>query len=53
MHSISNISELSESLSEVKVLDYNEEAERINKIKYNLGLLYFAALSIMMTTLFL
>ena len=52
---ISNVKELTEALesSAVKTLSYTEELERINKIKVNLGILYFAALSILMTTLFI
>lgn len=50
--SISNIKELSNVSSEVKVLNYTEELEKVNKVKYNLGMLYFVALTIMTTTLF-
>jgi hypothetical protein len=50
--SISNIKELSNLSSEVKVLNYTEELEKINKVKHSLGMLYFAVLTIMMTTLF-
>ena len=49
--SISNISEL--STSNVKVLSYTKDLERINKVKYNLSVVYFAALTVMMTTLFI
>ena len=49
--SISNISELSNS--NVNVLSYNKEVEKINKVKYNLSLVYFAALTVMMATLFM
>jgi len=47
--SITNISEL----SNVKVFSYSKELERINKIKYNLSVVYFAAVSVMMVTLFI
>ena len=50
--SISNIKELSNVSSEVKVLSYTEELEKVNKVKYHLGMLYFVALTIMTTTLF-
>jgi len=52
---ISNIIEWTNAISRenVKTLSYSEELEKINKIKYNLGLLYFAGLTILMTTLFL
>ena len=48
--SISNIKELSNVSSEVKVLNYTEELEKVNKVKYNLSMLYFIALTIMTTT---
>ncbi len=41
------------STSNVKVLNYSEELERMNKVKYNLSVVYFAAVTIMMTTLFI
>ena len=50
--SISNVKELSNVSSDVKVLNYAEEVAKINKVKYNLSVLYFIALSIMTTTLF-
>ena len=50
--SISNIKELSNVSSEVKVLNYAEEVAKINKVKYNLSMLYFVALTAMTTALF-
>jgi len=49
--SISNISELSNS--KVNVLSYSKEVEKIEKVKYNLSLVYFAALTVMLATLFM
>ncbi len=49
---ISNISELNNTAAKVKVLNYTEELEKVNKIKYSLSMLYFVALTIMTTTLF-
>lgn len=52
---ISNISEISntQALDNVKIISFSEELQKVNKIKYNLGLLYFAGLTILMTSLFL
>ena len=50
-HSISNISEISNT--KVKALSFTEEYQKINQIKYNLGIAYFVALSILMTTFFI
>lgn len=52
---ISNISEISKSLvgSKTKTLSLTEEYQKINQIKYNLGIAYFIALSVLMTTLFI
>lgn len=41
------------STSNVKVLNYSEELKRMNKVKYNLSVVYFAAVTVMMTTLFI
>ncbi len=49
---ISNISELTNTASEVKVLNYTEELEKVNKVKYTLSMLYFVAVTVMTTTLF-
>lgn len=48
---ISNISEL--STSNVNVLSYAKEVEKMNKVKYNLSLVYFAALTVLLATLFI
>jgi len=52
---ISNISEISNSVPEenVKVLSFTEELLKIEKIKHNLSLLYFAGFAILLTTLFI
>jgi hypothetical protein len=52
---ISNISEISNinSIQNTKVLSFSEELQKLNKIKYNLSLAYFAGLVVIMTTLFL
>lgn len=52
---ISNIKEIKESLvkSNVKTLSFTEEYQKINQIKYNLGIVYFVALTVLMTTLFI
>lgn len=48
---ISNMSEL--STSNINVLSYAKEVEKMNKVKYNLSLVYFAALTVMLATLFI
>jgi hypothetical protein len=52
---LSNISEISHINSEqnTKILSFTEELQKVNKIKYNLSLAYFAGLVVLMTTLFL
>ena len=52
---VSNISELSTvtKVSNTKTLSFTEELQKINKIKYNLSLVYFAGVTILLTTLFL
>ncbi len=52
---ISNISEISNAttVQNIKVLSFTEELQKVNKIKYNLSLAYFAGLVVLMTTLFI
>ncbi len=52
---ISNIKEIENSLvrSNTKTLSFTEEYQKINQVKYNLGIAYFVALSVLMTTLFI
>lgn len=52
---ISNISELSATtkVANTKTLSFTEELQKINKIKYNLSLVYFAGVTVLLTTLFL
>ena len=54
-NTISNISEISNSttVENIKELSFTEELQKVNKIKYNLSLAYFAGLTVLMTTLFL
>ena len=51
--SISSVSEISKSLTNAKALSFTEEYQKINQVKYNLGIAYFVALSVLMTTLFI
>jgi len=52
---ITNILEITNVIPKknVKSLSFTEELQKLNKVKYNLSLLYFAGLTILMTTLFL
>lgn len=52
---LTNISELSDSfpVERIKILSFSEEVERINKIKYGLGLIYFIGFAIFTSTLLL
>ena len=52
---ISNISELTNinAQENIKTLSFTEELDKVNKIKYNLSLVYFAGLTVLMTTLFI
>ena len=43
----------SHTLKEVKTLSFSEEIQKINKVKYNLGVLYFAGVVVLLTTLFI
>jgi len=52
---ITSISEIMHTIpsAKIKVLSFTEEFQKINKVKYNLSLLYFAGLAVVMTSLFL
>ena len=52
-NTITNIAELSNTASVSQELSSTEELQRINKIKYNLSLVYFAGVVVLMTTLFI
>ncbi len=41
------------SKKEIKELTISEEILRINKVKYNLGVLYFVSLTVILTSLFI
>jgi len=55
VQTITNTSKLSNIVKAVstRTLSYTEELQKINKIKYNLSLLYFAGVTILLTSLFL
>ena len=50
---LTHTSELTGSIPKIESYTISEKLQRINKIKYNLGLLYFAGLTILLTTLFI
>lgn len=52
---ILNISEISNTIpvERKEVVSYSENFRNIEKIKHNLGLLYFAGFAVLLTTLFL
>ncbi|MBK8944908.1 MAG: hypothetical protein IPM32_06485 [Ignavibacteriae bacterium] len=52
---ISNISEFYKvtEISELKSETFEDGLLKINRIKYNLGLVYFAAVTILLTSLFI
>ena len=52
-NTITNIAEFSNTTTTTKELSSTEELQKVNKIKYNLSLVYFAGLTILMTTLFI
>ena len=51
--SITNVSDISHvtDVKQIKVLSYSEELSKVNKIKYNLSIAYFAGLVVLLTTL--
>jgi hypothetical protein len=51
--SITNISDATAYVENdsKKVISISDHIQRLNKIKYNLGLLYFIGLSVLLTTL--
>jgi hypothetical protein len=51
--SITNINEINHIAEKegTKVLSYSEELKKINKLKYNLSLVYFAGLAVLLSTL--
>lgn len=51
---ISNISEITNAVTteNEKKLSLTEELQRVNKIKYNLGIVYFVSVVALMVTLF-
>ncbi|MBK7104534.1 MAG: hypothetical protein IPH62_04560 [Ignavibacteriae bacterium] len=51
LSSISDFYKVTE-ISEMKSETFEDGLLRINKIKYNLGLVYFAAVTILLTSLF-
>ncbi len=52
---ISNVSEFYKvvGVEELKSKSLEESLLQVNKVKYNLGLVYFAALAVLLTTLFI
>ena len=51
--SITNVSDINHvtDVKKTKVLSYSEELSKVNKIKYNLSIAYFAGLVVLFTTL--
>ena len=51
--SFANVSDISHvtDVKQIKVLSYSEELSKVNKIKYNLSIAYFAGLVVLLTTL--
>ena len=51
--SITNVSDINHvtDVKQIKVLSYSEELSKVNKIKYNLSIAYFAGLVVLLTTL--
>lgn len=52
-NTITNIAELSNTVTISEELTSTEEFQKVNKIKYNLSLVYFVGLTVLMTTLFI
>ncbi|MBI1932648.1 MAG: hypothetical protein HYS24_08935 [Ignavibacteriales bacterium] len=52
---ISNVSEFYKvvNVEELKSQSLEESLLQVNKVKYNLGLVYFVALAVLLTTLFI
>lgn len=53
MNTITNIADFSNTTTTTEELSSTQEFQKINKIKYNLSLAYFAGLAVLMTTLFI
>ena len=49
--SITNVSDINHvtDVKKIKVLSYSEELSKVNKIKYNLSIAYFAGLVVLLT----
>ena len=53
MTTLTHTSELTTSVPKFESLTVSEKLQKINKLKYNLGLLYFAGVTVLITTLFI